>query len=79
MKKSRVFIICFLIFFLKAIEINGQGNCWKEIAAGEDHSLAIKNDGTLWAWGNNISGQLGDQSNVDKKTPVQIGKSYDCN
>ena len=29
------------------------------IAAGNDHSLALKSDGTVWAWGNNSYGQLG--------------------
>ncbi len=29
------------------------------IAAGSNHSLALKEDGTVWAWGNNIEGQLG--------------------
>ena len=30
------------------------------VAAGGYHTLALKNDGTVWAWGNNSSGQLGD-------------------
>jgi len=30
------------------------------VAAGAFHSLAIKSDGSLWAWGNNDAGQLGD-------------------
>ncbi len=30
------------------------------IAAGGWHSLAVKTDGTVWAWGNNEIGQLGD-------------------
>ena len=29
------------------------------LAAGNAHSLALKNDGTVWAWGRNYSGQLG--------------------
>jgi len=35
------------------------GETWIEIAAGDGHSLAILSDGTLWAWGNNLSGRLG--------------------
>ncbi len=30
------------------------------IDAGEDHSLALKSDGTVWAWGHDYYGQLGD-------------------
>ena len=46
---------------------------WSEIAVGKNHMLAIKTDGTLWAWGYNDRGQLGDGTVVDKSSPVQIG------
>jgi alpha-tubulin suppressor-like RCC1 family protein len=42
------------------------------IAAGSYHSLALKNDGTVWAWGWNEYGQLGDATNTDSNTPVQV-------
>lgn len=35
-------------------------------------TLALKNDGTLWAWGDNVNGQLGIGSNINKKIPVQV-------
>jgi hypothetical protein len=41
------------------------------IAAGSNHSLALRADGTVWAWGNNSSGQLGDDTVKDRMTPVQ--------
>ncbi len=50
------------------------GNTYTAISAGRDHSLAIKTDGTLWAWGRNNSGQLGISNEVDKNTPVKIGE-----
>ena len=42
------------------------------IAAGESHTLALKNDGTVWAWGRNYYGQLGDGTTTDSDTPVQV-------
>lgn len=42
------------------------------LAAGAYHSLALKSDGSVWAWGRNNVGQLGDGSTVDKRSPVQI-------
>ncbi len=32
----------------------------------------IKNDGTLWTWGNNLSGKLGDGTTIDREIPTQI-------
>jgi alpha-tubulin suppressor-like RCC1 family protein len=46
---------------------------WTDVSAGLDHSLGVRSDGTLWGWGNNGAGQLGDGTRVERKTPVQIG------
>jgi len=42
------------------------------IAAGDNHSLALKSDGTVWAWGRNDFGQLGDGTSSNRSTPVQV-------
>lgn len=42
------------------------------IAAGGYHSMALKNDGTVWAWGRNDSGAIGDDSTSDRNIPVQV-------
>src|SRR5690606_17912667 len=42
------------------------------IAAGEWHSLALLTDGTVWAWGLNTLGQLGDGTTDNRSTPVQV-------
>ena len=42
------------------------------IAAGGYHTVALKTDGSVWAWGNNTTGQLGDGTNDNKNTPVQV-------
>jgi hypothetical protein len=40
----------------------GGGTNWNNIAAGNEHILATKRDGTLWTWGRNLYGQLGDNT-----------------
>lgn len=50
----------------------GWNSSWVAIAAGLSHSLALQADGTLWAWGANGSGQLGDGAAVNRATPVQV-------
>ena len=47
------------------------GTNWKSVACGGNHTAAIKTDGTLWLWGSNSYGQLGDNSIVNKSSPVQ--------
>lgn len=47
--------------------------CWKMISAGNTHSMGIKTDGTLWGWGENSLGQLGDGTSISRNVPVQIG------
>ena len=42
------------------------------VAAGYFHSLFLKSDGSLWAMGNNLYGQLGDGTSTDRATPVQV-------
>jgi alpha-tubulin suppressor-like RCC1 family protein len=41
------------------------------IAAGNSHALALKSDGTIWAWGSNSFGQLGDGTTINRITAVQ--------
>jgi alpha-tubulin suppressor-like RCC1 family protein len=42
------------------------------LAAGETYSMALKSDGTLWTWGDNFYGELGDNGTANRTTPVQI-------
>ena len=49
------------------------------VAAGTDHTAALKSDGTLWTWGDNSKGQLGNgnTTGTDSNVPVQIGSATD--
>jgi alpha-tubulin suppressor-like RCC1 family protein len=47
------------------------GTNWKQVDCGYFHTLAIKTDGTLWAWGQGFQGQLGNNDFSDSRsTPV---------
>jgi alpha-tubulin suppressor-like RCC1 family protein len=47
------------------------GTTWKSVTCGYAFTAAIKNDGTLWMWGFNYAGQLGDDSTDRRSSPVQ--------
>jgi alpha-tubulin suppressor-like RCC1 family protein len=42
-------------------------------ANSSEHSVALKTDGTVWSWGLNSSGQLGDGTTKQRTSPVQAG------
>jgi alpha-tubulin suppressor-like RCC1 family protein len=65
----------FLFFSFIALQVNAQ--CWDKIASGAYHTVAIAGDGTLWSWGYNNSGQLGDATLIDKNVPTKIGTDND--
>jgi len=48
---------------------------YKQVSIGDNHTLAIKYDGTLWAWGNNIFGQLGNDSNISTYKAIEISNN----
>ncbi|MDB4793502.1 hypothetical protein OAG63_00550, partial [Methylacidiphilales bacterium] len=51
----------------------GTATNWKTVAAGSLDTIALKTDGTLWAWGSNYAGELGDGTNSSSLVPEQIG------
>jgi alpha-tubulin suppressor-like RCC1 family protein len=65
----------------------GNGNCsntnspvsvvggftdWCQVAAGQHHSLGVRENGTAWSWGYNGSGRLGDNTTTSRPSPVSV-------
>jgi len=55
----------------------GTGYDWVYVSSGWGNSMAIKTDGSLWGWGSNTHGQLGDGTRTHRNAPVRIGIDYD--
>jgi alpha-tubulin suppressor-like RCC1 family protein len=55
-----------------ALQIPGLSGITTLATNGSIHSLALKNDGTVWVWGDNSHGQLGDGTTLAKFTPIQL-------
>ena len=60
--------------FSSPIQIHGGGTTWNYVGGGNKHGCATKTDGTLWVWGGNGYGQLGQNGphNTDYSSPVQV-------
>ncbi|MFT3766507.1 MAG: hypothetical protein QM820_13490 [Minicystis sp.] len=52
--------------------VAGAPTSWTAIAAGFNHTCAVGDNGTLWCWGRNNGGQLGDNSTTTRQAPVQV-------
>ena len=57
---------------LVPMQVTALGNGVTQVAMGRAYSAAIKSDGSLWTWGYNASGQLGDGTTTSKTTPVEV-------
>lgn len=66
-------------FLLLILSFTGVVNaqCWKDYSVGRYFSGVVKTDGTLWMWGDNIFGQLGNGNTTPEENPVQIGTDTD--
>jgi len=67
-----------LLITLWILSLSTNAQCWKFVATSKDQgfpgfTLAIATNGTLWAFGYNGNGQLGDGTTTDRTLPVQIG------
>lgn len=51
--------------------------CWTDIVAGNYHALALQQDGTLYSWGSNRNGQLGNFNILNENTPIKVNNETD--
>ncbi len=56
---------------------SSSSNDWVSVSTGWGHTLAIRSDGTLWAWGLNNLGELGLGNTTSQTSPAQVGTDTD--
>ena len=49
---------------------------WAEVTAGGGFACARKTDGSVWCWGANASGQLGNGTTLDQSVPTPIYSTW---
>lgn len=67
---QKIFTLLFLSSFFYA---SLKSQCFRQVETGQSHTLAIKTDGTLWTWGFNALGQLGNGTTLNDSIPRQVG------
>ncbi len=75
-KKLMSFILAFATFIslisIISMPALAAGETFSTISTGEYHSMVIKADGSLWGWGWNSSGELGDGTTTDRLVPIKV-------
>jgi len=54
------------------VSVIGGFTDWVQISTGGNQTAALRANGTAWAWGSNNSGQLGDNTTINKSSPVSV-------
>lgn len=56
------------------VRAGSEGDRWRKVSTGHSHSAGLKVDGSLWTWGFNAFGQLGDGTFDGRMIPVRVGR-----
>ncbi len=67
-------LICFMVSF-GSVKAYGPDNHQRVIDIGEKHFMILKQDGSVWTWGDNTYGQLGSNRSSTENSPVAVQKS----
>jgi alpha-tubulin suppressor-like RCC1 family protein len=54
------------------VSVVGGFTDWVQISIGLSHTVAVRANGTVWAWGNNTLGRLGDGTTTSRRSPVSV-------
>ena len=54
------------------VSVVGGFTDWCQISVVSGTSVAVRSNGTIWAWGQGLCGRLGDNTTVDKSSPVSV-------
>lgn len=75
MKKFTQSMLVAMSLAVSQFAVAAETTVWQFVSAGSEQTYAIKTDGTLWAWGSALYGELGNGSKDPAKvsTPTQIG------
>jgi alpha-tubulin suppressor-like RCC1 family protein len=54
------------------VSVVGGFTDWCQLSGGQGFSMGLRSNGTIWTWGRNNEGQLGDETTVNKSSPVSV-------
>jgi len=70
-----------IYLFIYLLSTHSFCQCWQQVSAASCnqgfHNAGIQTDGTLWTWGANGNGQLGDGTTISRSVPTQVGTDSD--
>ena len=55
-----------------AVSVVGGFTDWKQVSCGLNHTMGLRANGTLWGWGYNALGQLGNNTTTNRSSPVSV-------